>query len=330
MESLLYTAEAPFEAARRDGRGWHGHSFRLRVRAAPDGGAADPDALAAACARAVAPLDYTLLNDGVEDPTDARLLEELGQRLRAAGVTPRRLALRSAPDRGVGRGEVAWSWRSFRFEAAHRLPYVPEGHPCGRMHGHGYLVVLEAVDTDAEALGTAWAPLGEALDRACLNDFLDNPTSELIAVWLWEQLRPRCPGLIRVHVHETEHSGCTYDGERHTIWKAQRFEAAPRLAAAADRRGRLHGHGYRLRVHVTAPLDRVLGWTLDYGDVKAAFAPVREALDHQRLDAIDGLESGDVADLAAWAARAAHRRLPELLRIDCYERDGVGAIAWPV
>ncbi|MBK1729878.1 6-carboxytetrahydropterin synthase [Halorhodospira halophila] len=329
MESLLYTAEVPFEAARRDGRGWHGHSFRLRARVRADGGAADPDALAGACAAAVAPLDYTLLNEHLDDPADPRVLDELGRRLEAAGVVPHRLALRSAPDRGVGREGGAWAWRAFRFEAAHRLPYVPEGHPCGRMHGHGYLVVLEAAGGDPEALGEAWAPLGQALDRACLNDFLDNPTSELIAVWLWEQLRPRCPGLIRLHVHETEHSGCTYDGAQHTIWKAQRFEAATCVADADDTRARLHGHGYRLRVHVTAPLDRVLGWTLDYGDVKAAFAPVREALDHQRLDTIAGLESGDVASLAAWAARAARQRLPELLRVDCYERDGVGAIAWP-
>ncbi|MCG5527024.1 6-carboxytetrahydropterin synthase [Halorhodospira halophila] len=113
------------------------------------------------------------------------------------------------------------------------------------------------------------------------------------------------------------------------MWKAQRFEAATCVSGPGNRRGRLHGHGYRLRVHVTAPLDRVLGWTLDYGDVKAAFAPVRQALDHQRLDAIAGLEAGDVASLAAWVARSAHQRLPELHRVDCYERDGVGAIAWP-
>mgnify|MGYP000211548065 FL=1 len=329
MTELLYTAEAPFEAARLDARGWHGHSFRLRVRVPPDGGAVDPSALAHAAREAVAPLDSSLLNEHVEPADDAALLDALGQRLYQQGVAPQRLALRSAPDRGAGRGERDWYWRAFRFEAAHRLPNVPSGHPCARMHGHGYRVVLEADGLDAAQLGALWAPVGAELDHACLNDLLPNPTSELLAVWLWQRLAAPDSGVRRLHVLETEHSGCTYDGARHTIWKAQRFEAATRVAGAGDRRAQLHGHSYRLRVHITAPLDEVRGWTLDYGDVKAAFGPVREALDHQRLDALPGLEGGDVATLARWVAEATAPRLPQLCRVDVHERDGVGAIAYP-
>ncbi|MFW6278139.1 MAG: 6-pyruvoyl trahydropterin synthase family protein [Halorhodospira sp.] len=329
MTGLLYTAEMPFEAARRDARGWHGHSFRLRVRAAPAEGARGAMALAQAAGEAVAPLDYSLLNEHLPAVDDRGLLKALGQRLQDRGIAPRRLALRSAPDRGAAWGEDGWSWRTFCFEAAHRLPHVPQGHPCGRMHGHGYRVTLESTGLDAQQLGALWAPVGAEIDHACLNDFLPNPTSELIAAWLWQRLEAAANGIRRIHVHETEHSGCVYDGSHHTIWKAQRFEAATRVAGASDRRDRLHGHGYRLRVHVTTPLDQDLGWTLDYADVKRAFAPVREALDHQRLDTLEGLEGGDVATLARWLVAETAPRLPQLSRIDVFERKGVGAIAYP-
>lgn len=335
MEALVYTAEAPFEAARFGPMGWSGHSFRLRVRAGPGGGAEDADALLDACRRAVAGLDGTLLNERLTAVDDAALVAELGQRLRSHGVEPGRVALRSAPERGAGEqqdadGQAArWSWRAFRFEAAHRLPYVPEGHPCARMHGHGYRVLVESRLADTEQLGAWWSPLGAALEHSCLNDRLENPTSEHLAAWIWAQLAERGCGVERVHVLETEHSGCTFDGRQHTAWKAQRFEAATAQAGAGDARARLHGHGYRLRVHVAAPLDDERGWTMDYGDIKAACRPVLEALDHQRLDRIAGLEAGDVGSLAQWIADALAERMPALRRVDVHEREGVGAIATP-
>ena len=329
MRHLSYTASAPFEAARRDAGGWRGHAFELQARAAA-GEAGDAEALAQRCAAAVAPLDGSLLNEAVEPPDDPALATALHRRLAADGVAAERIALRSAPDRGavLPAGGAPRRWRGFRFEAAHRLPQVPAGHPCARMHGHSYRVVLEAEATDA-ALHALWAAVEPRLRYSCLNDLLANPTSEHLAGWLWAQLRPREPGLRRVHVHETERSACTYDGERYTIWKAEGFEAAVRVPGAGDERSRLHGHGYRLRLHAAAPLDPRLGWVVDYGDLKAAFAPVRERLDHHRLDEIDGLADGDPGTLAAWIAAAVGERLPQLSRIDLLERDGCGAVAYP-
>ncbi len=113
--------------------------------------------------------------------------------------------------------------KQFRFEAAHHLPNVPEGHKCARLHGHSFRVTVWVegeVGTesgwvmDFADLGEAWAPLHDALDHRYLNevDGLANPTSEVLAVWVWERLARSLPGLARIDVHETCTSGCRYEG----------------------------------------------------------------------------------------------------------------------
>lgn len=114
-------------------------------------------------------------------------------------------------------------FREFAFEAAHRLPNVPEGHKCSRLHGHSYRVqvaVIGAVDPtlgwvmDFGDIKDAWRPLDTALDHFYLNDLpgLENPTSENLAVWIWQRLQDALPGLSSVTVRETCTSGCTYRG----------------------------------------------------------------------------------------------------------------------
>jgi 6-pyruvoyltetrahydropterin/6-carboxytetrahydropterin synthase len=111
--------------------------------------------------------------------------------------------------------------REFRFEAAHWLPNVPEGHKCRRLHGHSYRIEVHVggeVDSemgwvmDFAVIDLAAAPLVRQLDHNCLNDLpgLDNPTSENLARWVWEQLE--LVGLERVVVRETRTSACTYEG----------------------------------------------------------------------------------------------------------------------
>jgi 6-pyruvoyltetrahydropterin/6-carboxytetrahydropterin synthase len=110
-----------------------------------------------------------------------------------------------------------------RFEAAHRLPNVPEGHKCARLHGHSFrATVWVEGELGAESgwvmdfaeLKTAFAPLHDQLDHRYLNEVegLENPTSEVLAVWIWDRLAPTVPGLARVDVQETGTSGCRYDG----------------------------------------------------------------------------------------------------------------------
>ncbi len=114
-------------------------------------------------------------------------------------------------------------FKEFRIEAAHKLPHVPAGHKCSRLHGHSFRVTVHVAGPvnaptgwvcDFADLTTAFAPLHEALDHRYLNEIpgLENPTSEQLAMWLWERLRPRLPGLARITVHETCTSGCEYRG----------------------------------------------------------------------------------------------------------------------
>jgi 6-pyruvoyltetrahydropterin/6-carboxytetrahydropterin synthase len=88
----------------------------------------------------------------------------------------------------------------------------------------------------------------------------------------------------------------------------------------------VHGHTYTLRLHLHAPLDTVMGWTLDFGDVKALFNPIFKALDHHPLHELAGLADGDTATLAAWVLAQARPSLPQLARVDVYEARGCGSI----
>ena len=350
----FHLAAAPFEAARRlailprghRARRLHGHSFLARVRArlpagwAPFAGA-ETGALAAALAGCVAALDYRDLNDQLPVPTDENLARWVRAGLKVPGLTS--VGVQGTRDQGaeLDADDHCHLWQRFRFEAAHRLPRVPPGHQCGRMHGHGFEVILHAdqdlagldMGLDFDQLAAAWAPLQAELDHACLNDLpgLENPTSELIAAWLWSRLKPALPPLSWVSVYETATAGCHYDGTHYRIWKEQRFEGALRLTTApeGDRRRRLHGHSYLLRLYLTAPLDTVLGWTVDYGDVKALFKPVYARLDHHRLDELPGLREADPAGLAHWIREQCGAGLSALDRIDLLETPGCGAsLCW--
>lgn len=115
-------------------------------------------------------------------------------------------------------------FKEFSFEAAHRLPRVPAGHKCGRLHGHSFKVEVHVrgpvgAETgwvlDFADIKSAVAPIIERLDHHYLNEVegLENPTSEILARWLWRRVRPQLPGLSRLVVRETCTSGCIYAGE---------------------------------------------------------------------------------------------------------------------
>ena len=113
--------------------------------------------------------------------------------------------------------------RDYRFEAAHFLPAVPPGHKCARMHGHSYAVTV-AVEGEIDP-ASGWLidfadiddrvmPVIRGLDHQVLNeiDGLANPTSELLAVWLWRRIAGVLPALVEITVAETPTSRCTYRG----------------------------------------------------------------------------------------------------------------------
>ena len=115
--------------------------------------------------------------------------------------------------------------KTYRFEAAHRLPHVPADHKCFRMHGHGYAVevcVRGPVDArlgwlqDFGEITAIVEPLLKAeLDHRTLNDVpgLENPTAENLCGWLWRRLKPLLAHLDSITIHETCTARCTYRGD---------------------------------------------------------------------------------------------------------------------
>jgi len=115
-------------------------------------------------------------------------------------------------------------FKIFTLEAAHRLPNVPVGHKCARLHGHSFRVELHLdgpVDPhtgwvmDFSEVKSIFKPLYEQLDHHYLNDIpgLENPTSENLAIWIWSQTKPLMPLLSEVVVHETCTAGSRYSGK---------------------------------------------------------------------------------------------------------------------
>lgn len=100
--------------------------------------------------------------------------------------------------------------RTYRFESAHFLPKVPEGHRCRNLHGHNYRVeIVYAGPLDARGfivdfseIDADMAPLLKLVDHTLLNEVpgLENPSAELIAAWFLERL----PQAERVRVYEND------------------------------------------------------------------------------------------------------------------------------
>jgi 6-pyruvoyltetrahydropterin/6-carboxytetrahydropterin synthase len=124
-------------------------------------------------------------------------------------------------------GPVSWPmevFREFTFDAAHALSGLPSGHKCARVHGHTYRLTVGVEGSLDPVIG--WivdfahmkAVVGRVLDKIdhrVLNEVpgLEQPTTELIAVWIWRELITDLPGLSRVTLYENANSGVTYRGE---------------------------------------------------------------------------------------------------------------------
>jgi 6-pyruvoyltetrahydropterin/6-carboxytetrahydropterin synthase len=115
-------------------------------------------------------------------------------------------------------------YKEFSFDSAHFLPNVPEGHKCGRLHGHTFHITVTISGPVGEKTGwimdfgdlkAAYKPIHAQLDHYLLNDIegLENPTSENLARWIWQRLKPSLPLLSQIEVKETCTSGCIYRGE---------------------------------------------------------------------------------------------------------------------
>ena len=113
-------------------------------------------------------------------------------------------------------------FKEFTFEAAHKLPLVDSKHKCFQLHGHSFkarIYIEGSINemgwvmdfTDLKEICKPWI---EILDHSYLNEIagLENPTSENIAVWLWDKLIKKLPELSAIEIMETCTSGCIYSG----------------------------------------------------------------------------------------------------------------------
>lgn len=111
--------------------------------------------------------------------------------------------------------------KRFDFDAAHLLPHVCEGHKCGRLHGHTYIVELRLRGVpdartgwfvDYAEIAAAWAPLNDTLDHRYLNEVpgLENPTTEMLVAWIADKLKGGAIGqwLCAVRVYESSTTWC--------------------------------------------------------------------------------------------------------------------------
>lgn len=302
----------------------HGHSFKATASCDANQSAALQNAMQAACA----PWQMNDLNQFFPEPSDTAIAEFLAAELTRELATPVAVELQSAPHVTV-RCDAENLTHSFsaQFSAAHFLPNVPDGHQCGRLHGHGFKVKLlaDARRCTAAELAAAWQPMHARLNHQYLNHIegLDNPTSENMTQWLWAQLRETLP-LVAVEVFETSTAGSRRNETGYTIWKEMRFESAQPYGE----NGAYTGHSYlaRLYLHGDSP-DATAGWLRDFAEVKAIFKPIYNQLDHFALDTIADLNAFDCVSLAGWIAQKLSIGLPELVRVDVFENEQVGAAA---
>ncbi|MCB5908094.1 6-pyruvoyl trahydropterin synthase family protein [Streptomyces pinistramenti] len=218
-----------FEATRTvDGR-FDGHSFVAEaVMASPqlseEGFVVDFGALAGVKRHIDEVLDHRYLSNVLPDASDeglGRYLTEWAQRHLPGEVTAVLEGIRIR----TGRPPAPPAGAAASFEASHRLAGLPAGHPCGRLHGHSYLVTIPPGGADgaraAGVPGLLRRYLETTLHGEVLNDAVEfNPTSELLAHhlvrWLedWGVFRPGGRG-VRVRVSETETSWAEFEGRRH-------------------------------------------------------------------------------------------------------------------
>ncbi len=115
-------------------------------------------------------------------------------------------------------------FREFTIEAGRYLPNLKQEHPCARMHGHTFVVQIHITGEveeekgwimDFHELDNKLNEVRKMLDHKVLNEIpgLENPTTELLARWLWERLIDGLPGLSRIVIQENPYSGCIYTGD---------------------------------------------------------------------------------------------------------------------
>ncbi len=112
------------------------------------------------------------------------------------------------------------------------------------------------------------------------------------------------------------------------IFKAFTIEAAHRLphAPPGHKCQRLHGHSFRIEIHVRGTVKPDAGWVMDFADIKTAFQPLYDQLDHHYLNEIDSLSNPTSENLAGWIWRGLQPELPTLSKVVVHETCTTGCV----
>lgn len=112
------------------------------------------------------------------------------------------------------------------------------------------------------------------------------------------------------------------------IFKEFGFEAAHYLPNVPENHkcGRLHGHSYRVVIYVKGPVDQRSGWVMDFSEIKEAFQPILDRLDHHYLNEIAGLENATCENVARWIWYHLKPTLPSLSQVVVKETCTAGCI----
>lgn len=112
------------------------------------------------------------------------------------------------------------------------------------------------------------------------------------------------------------------------IFKIFTIEAAHRLPnLPADHKcSRLHGHSFRIEIHISGPVQPHEGWVQDFADIGACFKPLFEQLDHHYLNEVEGLENPTSENLAKWVWQRLQAQLPLLSQVVVRETCTAGCI----
>lgn len=112
------------------------------------------------------------------------------------------------------------------------------------------------------------------------------------------------------------------------IFRVFQVEAAHHLPNVPEghKCARLHGHSFRIEVHISGEVGEQSGWVLDFSELKQAFQPLYDRLDHHYLNEIEGLENPTSENLARWIWRELQPALPNLNKVIVQETCNAGCI----
>lgn len=112
------------------------------------------------------------------------------------------------------------------------------------------------------------------------------------------------------------------------IFKVFRINAAHCLpnVPPGHKCANLHGHSFRIEIHIKGPIDPQLGWVIDFTDIARAFQPLLDQLDHKKLNDIEGLSNPTSENLALWIWKNLKPVLPDLSEVIVQESTESGCI----